>query len=138
MQKTHYSSFSISSNSIENSQNNASLKGKISSLESLMYEVADSVEMHRKEYQSLKQLKDEFESILSNKTEDMLKTLQNELIHLDDELKREVGYQLAENSRIQTQLTHLKGEKTALSIKLNELHLRITNLEGQVGNHEQN
>ncbi|CAD8077849.1 unnamed protein product [Paramecium primaurelia] len=138
MQKTHYSSFSITSNSTDNSQNNASLKGKISSLESLMYEVADSVEIHRKEYQSLKQLKDEFESILSNKTEDMLKTLQNELIHLDDELKREVGYQLAENSRIQTQLTHLKGEKTALAIKLNELHLRISNLEVQVGNHEQN
>ncbi|CAD8097712.1 unnamed protein product [Paramecium sonneborni] len=138
MQKTHFSSFSITSNSIENSQNNASLKGKICSLESLMYEVADSVEMHRKEYQSLKQLKDEFESILSNKTEDMLKTLQNELIHLDDEMKREVGYQLAENSRIQTQLTHLKGEKTALAIKLNELQLRITNIEAQVGNHEQN
>ncbi|CAK86524.1 unnamed protein product (macronuclear) [Paramecium tetraurelia] len=138
MQKTHYSSFSITSNSIDNSQNNASLKGKISALESLMYEVADSVEIHRKEYQSLKQLKDEFEAILSNKTEDMLKTLQNELIHLDDEMKREVGYQLAENSRIQTQLTHLKGEKTALAIKLNELHLRIGNLEVQVGNHEQN
>ncbi|CAD8181427.1 unnamed protein product [Paramecium octaurelia] len=138
MQKTHYSSFSITSNSIDNSQNNASLKGKISSLESLMYEVADSVEIHRKEYQSLKQLKDEFEAILSNKTEDMLKTLQNELIHLDDEMKREVGYQLAENSRIQTQLTHLKGEKTALAIKLNELQLRISNLEAQVGNHEQN
>ncbi|CAD8085206.1 unnamed protein product [Paramecium primaurelia] len=138
MQKTHYSSFSITSNSTDNSQNNASLKGKVSSLESLMYEVADSVEIHRKEYQSLKLLKDEFESILSNKTEDMLKTLQNELIHLDDELKREVGYQLAENSRIQTQLTHLKGEKTALAIKLNELHLRISNLEVQVGNHEQN
>ncbi|CAK89258.1 unnamed protein product (macronuclear) [Paramecium tetraurelia] len=138
MQKTHYSSFSITSNSIDTSQNNASLKGKISSLESLMYEVADSVEIHRKEYQSLKQLKDEFEAILSNKTEDMLKTLQNELIHLDDEMKREVGYQLAENSRIQTQLTHLKGEKTALAIKLNELQLRICNLEAQVGNHEQN
>ncbi|CAD8156989.1 unnamed protein product [Paramecium octaurelia] len=138
MQKTHYSSFSITSNSTDNSQNNASLKGKISALESLMYEVADSVEIHRKEYQSLKQLKDEFEAILSSKTEDMLKTLQNELIHLDDEMKREVGYQLAENSRIQTQLTHLKGEKTALAIKLNELHLRISNLEVQVGNHEQN
>lgn len=40
-----------------------------------MYEVADSVEIHRKEYQSLKLLKEEYESILTNKTEDMLKTL---------------------------------------------------------------
>jgi hypothetical protein len=46
MNKTHTSSFSITTNDTSN----ASLKGKITSLESLMYEVADVVEIHRKEY----------------------------------------------------------------------------------------
>lgn len=47
MQKTHYSSFSMTAT---NDTSNASLKGKITALESLMYEVADVVEIHRKEY----------------------------------------------------------------------------------------
>lgn len=46
MNKTHTSSFSITTNDTSN----ASLKGKITALESLMYEVADVVEIHRKEY----------------------------------------------------------------------------------------
>ncbi len=47
--------------------------------------------------------------------------------------KRHFNFQKAENSRIQQQITSLKGEKTALQQQLLGLQRRITELEMQVG-----
>jgi hypothetical protein len=47
--------------------------------------------------------------------------------------KRHFNFQKAENSRIQQQITALKGEKTALQQQLLGLQRRITELEMQVG-----
>ena len=48
--------------------------------------------------------------------------------------KRHFNFQKAENSRIQQQITALKGQKTALQQQLLGLQRRITELEMQVGN----
>ena len=51
--------------------------------------------------------------------------------------KRHFNFQKAENSRIQQQITSLKGEKTALQQQLLGLQRRITELEMQVGSEAQ-
>jgi hypothetical protein len=51
--------------------------------------------------------------------------------------KRHFNFQKAENSRIQQQITALKGEKTALQQQLLGLQRRITELEMQVGSEGQ-
>lgn len=52
--------------------------------------------------------------------------------------KRHFNFQKAENSRIQQQITALKGEKTALQQQLLGLQRRITELEMQVGSEDHN
>ena len=52
-------------------------------------------------------------------------------------MKRHFNFQKAENSRIQQQITALKGEKTALQQQLLGLQRRITELEMQVGSEGQ-
>lgn len=113
--------------------------------------VADEMNFHKKEVQVLKSEKDTLESVLSMKTQDVKKTLTNELMRIDEEMKRHFQHQKAENARLQQQITALKGEKTALqqqllgipfSIKNNSnlnfigLQRRISELEMQVGNEE--
>ena len=43
------------------------------------------------------------------KTNDVKKTLSNELLRIEQEMKRHFNFQKAENSRIQQQITALKG-----------------------------
>ena len=63
------------------------------------------------------------------KTQDVRKTLTNENFKVEEEMKRHYAHQKAENSRIQQQVTALKGEKTALDMQLLELESRMAELE---------
>lgn len=80
--------------------------------------------------------KETLESVLTMKTQDVRKTLTNELFKVEEEMKRHYAHQKAENSRIQQQVTALKGEKTALDMQLLELERRMAELELQVGHEE--
>ena len=116
--------------------NPASLKGKLMGLEEMIKSVADEMNMHKKEVQALKSEKDTLESVLSMKTQEVKKGLTNELMKIEEEMKRHFAHQKAENSRLQQQLTSLKGEKTALQQQLLGLQRRVGELEMQVGNEE--
>ena len=116
--------------------NPASLKGKLMSLEEMIKSVSDEMNFHKKEVQILKSEKDTLESVLTMKTQDVKKTLTNELMRIEEEMKRHFAHQKAENSRLQQQITALKGEKTALQQQLLGLQRRISELEMQVGNEE--
>ena len=80
--------------------------------------VSDEMNFHKKEVQILKSEKDTLESVLTMKTQDVKKTLTNELMRIEEEMKRHFAHQKAENSRLQQQITALKGEKTALQQQL--------------------
>ena len=80
--------------------------------------VQDEMNYHKKEVQILKSEKDTLESVLSMKTQEVKKTLTNELMRIEEEMKRHFAHQKAENSRLQQQITALKGEKTALQQQL--------------------
>ena len=116
--------------------NPASLKGKLMGLEDMIKSVADEMNFHKKEVQALKSEKDTLESVLSMKTQEVKKSLTNELMKIEEEMKRHFAHQKAENSRLQQQLTSLKGEKTALQQQLLGLQRRVGELEMQVGNEE--
>ncbi|EGR31587.1 phosphoesterase family protein, putative [Ichthyophthirius multifiliis] len=118
--------------------NPASLKGKLMSLEEMIKGIAEEMNFHKKEVQILKSEKDTLQSVLSMKTQDVKKTLTNELTRIEEEMKRHFAHQKAENARLQQQITSLKGEKTALQQQLLGLQRRITELELQVGNEEAN
>ena len=52
-------------------------------------------------------------------------------------MKRHYSHQKTENSRLQQQVTALRGEKTALDMQLIELERRMAEVELQVGVGEQ-
>jgi len=94
------------------------------------------MQYHKKEVQVLRSEKETLESVLTMKTQDVRKTLTNENFKVEEEMKRHYSHQKAENSRIQQQVTALKGEKTALDMQLLELERRMAELELQVGTAE--
>ena len=113
--------------------NTANLKGKLQALEEMILQLADEMQYHKKEVQVLRSEKETLESVLTMKTQDVRKTLTNENFKVEEEMKRHYAHQKAENSRIQQQVTALKGEKTALDMQLLELERRMAELELQVG-----
>jgi chromosome segregation ATPase len=110
-------------------QNTANLKGKLGALDEMIRNLADELNDHKKEVQVLRSEKETLESVLTMKTQDVRKTLTNELFKVEEEMKRHYAHQKAENSRIQQQVTALKGEKTALDMQLLELERRMSELE---------
>lgn len=116
--------------------NTANLKGKLQALEEMILQLVDELQYHKKEVQVLRSEKETLESVLTMKTQDVRKTLTNENFKVEEEMKRHYAHQKAENSRIQQQVTALKGEKTALDMQLLELERRMAELELQVGTTE--
>ena len=80
--------------------------------------MAEELNFHKKEVQILKSEKETLESVLTKKTKDVQEILNNELLRLEDEMKRHFAHQKAENTRIQQQINTLKVDKTALHQQL--------------------
>ena len=104
----------------------------------MILQLADELQYHKKEVQVLRSEKETLESVLTMKSQDVRKTLTNENFKVEEEMKRHYAHQKAENSRIQQQITSLKGEKTALDMQLLELERRMAELELQVGTNNNN
>lgn len=82
----------------------------------MIRQLAEELGYHKKDVQVLRSEKESLESVLTMKTQDVRKTLTNELFKVEEEMKRHYAHQKAENARIQQQVTALKGEKTALDM----------------------
>ena len=102
----------------------------------MIKQLGEELNYNKKEVQILRSEKETLESVLTMKTQDVRKTLTNELFKVEEEMKRHYAHQKAENSRIQQQITALKGEKTALDMQLLELERRMAELELQVGHED--
>ena len=55
---------------------------------------------HKREVSILKSEKETLESVLTMKTQDVKKSLSNELMRIEEEMKRHFAHQKAENSRL--------------------------------------
>lgn len=118
-------------------QNSANLKGKLAALEELIKNLDEELNMHKTAVGQLRSDKEMIESILTLKTQEVKKTLTNELFRVEEEMKKHFSHQKAENARLQQQVTQLKSEKTVLQQQLVGLKRKIEELEQQVGKDEQ-
>jgi len=135
MARTAQSAFSTTKNEAAGA-GSASLKGKLLSLEEMIRALTEEMNFHKKEVQILRSEKDTLENVLNMKTQDVRKSLMNEIYRVEEEMKRHFAHQKAENNRLQQQINQLKGEKTALQQQLLALQRRISELELQVGQDE--
>ena len=118
-------------------QSSANLKGKLTGLEELIKNLNEELNLHKTAVGQLRADKEMIESILTLKTQEVKKTLTNELFRVEEEMKKHFAHQKAENSRLQQQITQLKAEKTVLQQQLVGLRTKIEELEQQVGKDEQ-
>mmetsp|Transcript_2478 Transcript_2478/g.3436 ORF Transcript_2478/g.3436 Transcript_2478/m.3436 type:complete len:144 (+) Transcript_2478:17-448(+) len=111
----------------------SSLKTKLGGLEEMIRQVNEEIQFSKREVQMLRQEKEQLENVLSHKSTEVRKNLQVEAERVDEELKRNLGSQKAENVKLQAQIGQLKAEKTQLQQNLIGLQRRIGELELSIG-----
>ena len=120
--------------------NIASLKTKLTSLEVHIKEIQDEIsklqqtlDFYKKEFNLIKSDKATQDDMLDAKKKDVVVALNQKLFVLDDELKKHAAHQKAENSRLQQQITQLKGDKTTINEQLLKLESELNDLQKHVG-----
>ena len=95
--------------------------------------IQDELSFHKQEVHVLRTEKTQLEQNLTLQTQDVRKTLTNELFKVEEDIKRHFSHQKQENARYQQQITAFRGEKTALDMQMVELERRMANLEKHLG-----
>ena len=71
--------------------------------------------------------------LLDGNKKEVVLALEGRLFQIDDQLKKHTAHQKAENSRLQQQITQLKGDKTTINEELLKLRESIDDLQVHVG-----
>ena len=83
----------------------------------MVKQIAEDMDQYRRDALVLDQI-NSMERDVGQQLQDMKRELLNNLGKIEDNMKKNFSQQKAENSRIQQQITALKGEKTALQQQL--------------------
>lgn len=81
--------------------------------------INEVIHVHRQELQAMREENKELEDLLNNTINEVKKNIGKQLMEVEDELKTHAAHQKAENSRLQQQITQLKGETVALKFQMN-------------------
>jgi len=92
-----------------------------------------SLDFYKKEFALIKSDKHTVDDMLESKKKEVVLDLNTKLFKVDDELKKHLAHQKAENSRLQQQITQLKGDKTTINEQLIKLETEIQDLQSHVG-----
>lgn len=95
--------------------------------------INEEINFHKKEVLNLRADKESLENVLAMKALEVRKTLSNEATRVEEELKRNLALQRAENTKLAQQISAIKTEKTQLQKNLLALQKRIQELEMQIG-----
>merc|ERR1711890_87557 len=88
--------------------------GKLASLEDFISMQNEELAAQRQEIESLRNDKQNIEQHYQAQLQELKKTMVADVQRMQEEVKRHFAHQKAENSRLQQQVTTLKGEKTSL------------------------
>merc|ERR1712072_1573648 len=93
-----------------NSLTPTGLKGKLASLEDFISMQNEELAARRQEIESLRNDKQNIEQHYQAQLQELKKTMVADVQRMQEEVKRHFAHQKAENSRLQQQITTLKGE----------------------------
>eukprot|EP00831_Metopus_contortus_P055861 TRINITY_DN4742_c0_g1_i4.p1 TRINITY_DN4742_c0_g1~~TRINITY_DN4742_c0_g1_i4.p1 ORF type:complete len:168 (+),score=48.56 TRINITY_DN4742_c0_g1_i4:127-630(+) len=116
----------------------ANIKSKLSDLEDVIQKMQQTLANFRNDFSNIRMDKEKQDHRLQEVKKDCVNQLNTQLFELDDEMKRHLAHQKAENSRLQQQITQLKGDKTTINENLNKLESEIKDLQTHVGEDEDN
>merc|ERR1719343_316213 len=109
------------------------LKGKLAALEDFIAMQNEELAAQRQEIESLRGDKSNIEQHYGAQLQEMKKTMVADVQKVSEEVRKHFQNQKAENNRLQTQITTLKAEKTALQQQLLGLQRRIQEIEEHIG-----
>mmetsp|Transcript_11541 Transcript_11541/g.30853 ORF Transcript_11541/g.30853 Transcript_11541/m.30853 type:complete len:124 (-) Transcript_11541:244-615(-) len=109
------------------------LKGKLASLEDFISMQNEELAAQRQEIEHLRNDKSEVEGHYQQQLQDMKKAMVGDVSRMQTEVKNFFVQQKAENARLQSQITTLKGEKTSLQQQILGLQRRISEIEEHIG-----
>merc|ERR1712037_268470 len=78
----------------------SSLKTKLNQLEDMVRAVNDDIQYNKRDVQMLRQEKEQLENVLTHKSTEVRKNLQIKAQRVEDELKRNLAAQKAENVKL--------------------------------------
>ena len=102
-------------------------------MEESLRSVSDETNFHNKEVQIIQAEKQTLETVLSKKAQEVKKVLANDVSRVEEELRRMLAQQVAQNNRLQQQISMVKEEKVSLKQNLIDLKRRIQEMELRVG-----
>ena len=111
----------------------ATLKGKINGLEETIKTLQEELHFYKKEIQTLRSEKETLDDTLTRKAQEIRKSLTNEVLKGEEDMKKSYLSQKSENNKLQSQITTLKTEKTNLQQHLLDLQRRTGELELSIG-----
>ncbi|CEL99958.1 unnamed protein product [Vitrella brassicaformis CCMP3155] len=120
-------------NTTRTSQGGTGLKGKLASLEEYISVQNEELAAQRQEIEALRADKQNLEHHYHSQLLELKKAMSGDIARLQEEIKKHLGQQKAENSRLQQQVTTLKGEKTSLCQQILGLQRRLQDIEEAIG-----
>ena len=111
----------------------ATLKGKINGLEETIKALQEELHFYKKEIQTLRSEKETLDDTLTRKAQEIRKSLTNDVLKAEEDMKKSYLAQKNENNKLQQQITTLKTEKTNLQQHLLDLQRRTSELELSIG-----
>ena len=134
-----YSNKSLSVNSHKKKNENENpyvketVKFRIFDIEKQIFEVADEMNKHKYVMGTFKDDKETTEETVKKNTKLVTDFLTEELIKVENEMKKHFDKQKQENDDLQNEILALKTEKTKLASEIIQSQRRITELEMLIG-----
>lgn len=110
-----------------------SLIGKLQSLEEIIQQMTDEMNSVKREVQSLRGEKEAMDIEMTHRSRDGKELLDMELRKTENEMRRHVSNQKAENNRLMMQVNQLKNENANLTQQIARLRERAQGLEKLIG-----
>ena len=111
-----------------------SLKMKLNMLENAMNKIIEDINFQKREVQVLRSEKDTLETVLEQKALEVKKTMEEDVMRCDSDMRQKFKDSKSENNKLQQEITGLKQEKTTLQQNVLSLQRKIAELELTVGN----
>ncbi|MCQ2820283.1 MAG: hypothetical protein MJ252_23705 [archaeon] len=111
----------------------SSLRSRYYVLEQNLNEVLNELEEEKKNRDDVFSGQGNMEDFIALKASKIEDDVEGSIDKMDSEIQKSLSHQKAENSRLQQQITQLKGDNTVITNQLKAVQKRIEDIELQVG-----
>merc|ERR1712217_609464 len=117
----------------DNTRKPTGMKGKVHDLASTLQTQNEELGIEKGHMQTIKNENQTSTMGMQGQLNDIKRYFSQDIQRMEDEFKVQLKLQEAENLRLQSQVTQLKGEKTSIHQQIIALQRRIEEIEEEIG-----